>query len=238
MPSGTASRARPIALFSKSQVPITMTTETTRLIAGSSHSHAVRPMISPATTTPAVTSASAAICINALLMLRSRPRPETNSRAVPPLTAIPMAATQHHDGAVDRHRLGKAQQRLPGDTAGDDQQDHGVGEGGEDRTRFQPIGEPAARAAPAQHRRAPGQARGRAHRSNCVRHPPATPANATTPRRPPRPQHRRGSARSRSQTRAHNPPGRDYARHAHALRQHRSRSDRERNDCPPYKVSW
>jgi hypothetical protein len=62
-----------------------------------------------------------------------------------------------HDPTRDRNRIGKAQHRLPGDAAGDHQQNDGVGECGEDRARAQPIGEPAARLALAQHCRAPGQ---------------------------------------------------------------------------------
>ncbi len=73
---------------------MTMTTETTRLPAGSSHSQPVNPITIPAATTPAVTSVSAAMCMKAALTLRSLARPEANSSAVPPLTAIPAAPTQ------------------------------------------------------------------------------------------------------------------------------------------------
>ena len=70
-----------------------MTADTIRLTAGSSHSQPVNPIAIPAATTPAVTKVSAAIWTKALLTLRSLARPDANSIAVPPLTAIPTAAT-------------------------------------------------------------------------------------------------------------------------------------------------
>ena len=91
-------------------------------------------------------------------MLRSLSRPEANSRAVPPLTAMPMASHRGHRAAGHRDRVAEAPDRLPSDLAGDDQQDQRVGERREDRARPEPIGEPAARAAPAEQRRAPRQA--------------------------------------------------------------------------------
>ena len=50
-PSGTASKARPIALFNRPQVPMTMTAETTRLTTGSSHNQPVHQIAMPAATT-------------------------------------------------------------------------------------------------------------------------------------------------------------------------------------------
>ena len=180
----------------------TMTTETTRLIAGSSQQPPVRPIDEPGDDDTRGHQRVGRHMHKRALMLRSRPRPEAKSSAVPPLTAIPMAATPAMTVAVDRHRLGKAPQRLPGDAAGDDEQDHGVGEGGEDRTRLQPIGEPAARAAPARASPRPRTAPARARRSNYARHRRAMRANAAnTPATRPRPRHRRGSGRCRSRRR-------------------------------------
>ena len=83
-----------MALFTRPQVPMTITAETTRLTTGSSHSQPVSAITIPAATTLAVTTVSAAMCRNALLRLRSRWLPEAKRRAVTPLTRMPAAATQ------------------------------------------------------------------------------------------------------------------------------------------------
>ena len=65
----------------------------TRLATGSSQlqpNHSARP---PATTTPAETSASAAMCRKAPRMFRSLSRPRMNSSAVAVLMTMPMPAT-------------------------------------------------------------------------------------------------------------------------------------------------
>ena len=71
-----------------------MTTAMTRLTAGSSHSQPVARTAKATTTTPAETSASAAMCRKAPLILRSDLRPDMKSSAVAPLIAMPTSATQ------------------------------------------------------------------------------------------------------------------------------------------------
>ncbi len=63
----------------------------TRLVAGSSQVQPVARMTSPATTTPADTTASDSMWAKAARTLRSPPR--ANSQAVTPLTTMPAAAT-------------------------------------------------------------------------------------------------------------------------------------------------
>ena len=72
---------------------MTITTAITRLITGSSQfqpRHSARP---PATSTPADTAASAAMCRNAPRMLRSSRPPRRNSSAVAVLMTMPTPAT-------------------------------------------------------------------------------------------------------------------------------------------------
>ncbi len=90
---GTPAIDMPSDSRSRPQVPQTMTALTARLTAGSSHAHPVSRMTSPATTTPAETSASDAWCRKAPRRFMSLPRPEANSAAVTPLTTMPAAAT-------------------------------------------------------------------------------------------------------------------------------------------------
>ncbi len=82
----TLSRNRP-------QVAQTTSAATARLTAGSIQARPVAQMTRPATTTPADTAASAAMCRKAPRMLMSSLEPLTNSHAVSPFTRMPMAAT-------------------------------------------------------------------------------------------------------------------------------------------------
>ena len=70
-----------------------MTALMARLTTGSSQSQPVKRITKPATTTPAETIASAAMCMNAPRMLMSPLRPAANSQAVAPLMTMPIAAT-------------------------------------------------------------------------------------------------------------------------------------------------
>ena len=70
-----------------------MTTAIARLAAGSSQAQPNHSDSAPATTTPADTSASPAMCTKALRMFRSSSPPRMNSSAVPRLMKMPMPAT-------------------------------------------------------------------------------------------------------------------------------------------------
>ena len=94
IPSGTPWSARLIESRSKLHVPQTITAAITKLTAGSIHRNPVTRIAQPASTTPSETAASAAICMNAPRMFRSRFRPEKNMSAVTVLMTMPIAATQ------------------------------------------------------------------------------------------------------------------------------------------------
>jgi hypothetical protein len=78
---------------SRPQVPQTITALIARLTTGSTQSQPVSRITSPASTTPADTSASDAMCRKAPRRLMSLLLPAANSQAVSPLIAMPMAAT-------------------------------------------------------------------------------------------------------------------------------------------------
>ena len=102
-------------------------------------------MPSAAAMTATETPASAGMCRKAPRMLRSDLLPRLKSQAETPLTTTASAATAITVVAGDRLRLGEAAERFPGDGAGRDQQDHPVGEGGQDRGRVHAEGEAVAR---------------------------------------------------------------------------------------------
>ena len=74
-------------------MPRAITATSTRLVSGSSHSQPVSAITSPATTTPAETRASPAMCRKAPRTFRSPLRPEANRAAVIPFTRMPTPAT-------------------------------------------------------------------------------------------------------------------------------------------------
>ena len=92
-PRGTASIASSTLSRSRSQVPQAITSEISTLTAGSTRFQPVSPITMPATTTPADTAASAAMCRNAPRMLASLLRPAASQTAVIVLIATPIAAT-------------------------------------------------------------------------------------------------------------------------------------------------
>ena len=116
-----------------------MTALTTRLTAGSIHSHPVQRISSPAPTVPSETRASAAMCRKAPWTLRSDLRPLMNSSAVAPLITNPTAATivtvSPATGSVRHQPL----DRLPRDAARDEQQRHGIAECRQDRAAAQAV---------------------------------------------------------------------------------------------------
>ena len=91
--SGTPSNSRCNDWLNKRQVPSTMTTAIARLTTGSSQSQPCHSVKAPAITTPADTSASAAMCKKAPRMLRSCSPPRINNKAVAVLMTMPTPAT-------------------------------------------------------------------------------------------------------------------------------------------------
>ncbi len=93
MPSGTPSNSRCSDWRNRPQVPAMIIRAITMLVAGSSHTHPCHRYSTPAAMTPNETSASAAMCKNALRMLRSCLLPAMNSAAVRLLITTPIPDT-------------------------------------------------------------------------------------------------------------------------------------------------
>ena len=156
-PSGTPSNSRCSDCLNRLQVPTTMTAAISRLTTGSSQvqpNHSARP---PATTTPAETSASAAMCRKAPRMLRSVSRAAHEQQRGGGVDDDADAG-HHHDGdALDGLRRLQAVHGLPGQRAHRHQQQQRVDEGRQDAGALPAVG--VARVGPqsAGQRAAPGQ---------------------------------------------------------------------------------
>ncbi len=147
-----------MALFSNPQVPTTMTAEMTRLTAGSSHSQPVSPIEDPGDDDPGGDQGIGRHMGKGALQVEVAIAARREQQCRRPVDDDADRRDPDHDGAGERDRFAEAQNRLPGDAAGDHQQNDRVGECGQDRGRAQPVGEPPARFAAAQHRRTPGEA--------------------------------------------------------------------------------
>ena len=130
--------------------------ETTRLIAGSSHSQPVKRINAPETATPKLTPASPRAWAMALATFRSLCSPRNRTSAVSPLIATPSDATQIT--IMPETGCGRYQplHRLDRDRAHRDQQDDGIEQGREDGGAAEAVGETVGRLAPAEPIRAPG----------------------------------------------------------------------------------